>query len=235
MSAILRDEPARVTASQPALPTSLDYVVETCLARDPDHRWQNTRDVALALKGIAEAKASSTTRLKPRTTRRRERLAWVVGMIAVIALAALMVWGPWRRPPSCRKEASSDSPSRPLESPAMTMSACRPTGNASPLRPRDLMARRRSGYGRSRTAGCGRFPAPRKSRSDFSVARCGLDRLLCAGKTEEGQPDDRRHGNVVQCEQSARRQLGADNTIVFSPSAGQVSTSFRHPAVSRSR
>ena len=36
------------------LPPSLDHVVERCLAKNPDDRWQTARDVKLGLEWIAE-------------------------------------------------------------------------------------------------------------------------------------------------------------------------------------
>ena len=102
MSAILRDEPARVTASQPALPAALDYVIGTCLAKNPDERWQNARDVALALKGIGadEAKASYHDRgssLAPQASR-ADRLGG--GHDGGDCARGVMVWSSWRRPPA---------------------------------------------------------------------------------------------------------------------------------------
>src|SRR5215471_1961471 len=48
-------EPPPITALQPLASPSLHHVVRTCLAKDPDARWQTAHDVLVELKWIAEA------------------------------------------------------------------------------------------------------------------------------------------------------------------------------------
>jgi serine/threonine protein kinase len=55
IAAILKDEPARVSALQPAVPRALDHLVEECLAKEPDRRWQSAADVAREIEWIARA------------------------------------------------------------------------------------------------------------------------------------------------------------------------------------
>jgi Tol biopolymer transport system component len=68
------------------VPTALDRLVRTCLAKDPDERWQTAHDVLLELKGIREAGAQPgmATALRPRP---RERLAWSLATFAVLIAA----------------------------------------------------------------------------------------------------------------------------------------------------
>src|ERR1700687_3218005 len=54
-SAILEKEPERVTILQPNAPAALDHVIRTCLAKNPDDRYQSARDVKLELSWVAEA------------------------------------------------------------------------------------------------------------------------------------------------------------------------------------
>ena len=54
IAAILSSEPAPISTIQPMSPPAFDRVVKTCLAKDPDDRWQTTHDVMLELKWIAE-------------------------------------------------------------------------------------------------------------------------------------------------------------------------------------
>src|SRR2546425_9792523 len=44
IAAILEHEPKPISAIQPMAPPALDRVVRTCLAKDPDERWQSARD-----------------------------------------------------------------------------------------------------------------------------------------------------------------------------------------------
>jgi serine/threonine protein kinase len=54
IAAVLERDPPPVSTVQPASPPALDRVVKTCLAKDPDERFQNVHDVKLQLKWIAE-------------------------------------------------------------------------------------------------------------------------------------------------------------------------------------
>src|SRR5262249_48661036 len=50
LGAILKDEPPRVSQLQPLAPAALDRVASTCLAKDPDDRYQSARDLLRDLK-----------------------------------------------------------------------------------------------------------------------------------------------------------------------------------------
>ena len=50
ISAIMKDEPRPMADLAPLAPPSLDRVIRACLAKDPDQRWQNAHDLALALR-----------------------------------------------------------------------------------------------------------------------------------------------------------------------------------------
>ncbi|HEV8118735.1 MAG TPA: protein kinase, partial [Thermoanaerobaculia bacterium] len=93
ISAILRDDPKPISQVQPMSPPALDRVVKTCLAKDPEDRWQSARDVASELKWIAEggsgaafaAPGAAAVRKKP------ERLWQAVAAAAVLLAAALAI------------------------------------------------------------------------------------------------------------------------------------------------
>jgi serine/threonine-protein kinase len=55
LGAILKETPAPVSALQPRVPTSLNRIVGTCLAKDPDDRWQSFGDLQRELRWIADA------------------------------------------------------------------------------------------------------------------------------------------------------------------------------------
>ena len=43
MAAIIREEPEPLAAAAPALPLPLRWVIERCLAKDPEERYASTR------------------------------------------------------------------------------------------------------------------------------------------------------------------------------------------------
>src|SRR6266487_3536315 len=77
IAAILDAEPPAISTIQPMTPPALDRVVKTCLAKDPDDRWQTAHDVMLQLQWIAEG-GSQAGVAAPVVKRRknREHLAW---------------------------------------------------------------------------------------------------------------------------------------------------------------
>jgi Tol biopolymer transport system component len=90
ISAILKDEPAPVSSIAPMTPPALDRVVKTCLAKDPEDRFQTAHDIKLQLQWIAEG-GSQVGLPAPIAHRRksRERLAW--GLAAAAAVAAMIL------------------------------------------------------------------------------------------------------------------------------------------------
>ncbi len=50
IAAILKDDPKPICSIQPLTPPALDRLVRICLTKDPDDRWQSTRDIIHELK-----------------------------------------------------------------------------------------------------------------------------------------------------------------------------------------
>jgi Tol biopolymer transport system component len=89
ISSIMTAEPLPISSVQPMAPPALDRVVRTCLAKDPEDRWQTAHDVAMQLKWVTEG-GSLAGVPEPVTARRktRERLGWI---LAGVSLAAALV------------------------------------------------------------------------------------------------------------------------------------------------
>ena len=99
IGSILRDDPPSITEASPMIPPALNRVVKTCLAKDPEDRFQTAHDAKLQLEWIAEG-GSQAGLPAPVVARRknREKLAWGVAVVAALAAFALG-FGFWKRAP----------------------------------------------------------------------------------------------------------------------------------------
>ena len=99
IGSILRDDPTAISEISPMTPPALNRVVKTCLAKDPEDRFQTAHDVKLQLQWIAEG-GSQAGLPAPVVAKRknRERLAWIVAAAALVA-ALLAGLGYVRRAP----------------------------------------------------------------------------------------------------------------------------------------
>ena len=95
IAAVLASEPTPISTLQPMTPPALERVVKTCLAKDPDERFQNAHDLNLQLKWIADA-GSLAGVSAPVVKRRKnlEKVAWAVAgvslVVATIGLGAYL-------------------------------------------------------------------------------------------------------------------------------------------------
>lgn len=94
VAAVLATEPPPICAVQPMAPAALDRVVRTCLAKDPDLRFQNAHDVKLQLNWIEDAPQASLASAVDARRSGRGRLAWIVAT-AALGLLALLFAGLW--------------------------------------------------------------------------------------------------------------------------------------------
>ena len=96
IAAILKEEPQPVSHLQPLTPLLLDRLISTCLAKDPDDRWQSAHDISNQLRWIAESSGSQITRTAvaaPSRSALDSRYAgWIVAALLLIAgVAAAML------------------------------------------------------------------------------------------------------------------------------------------------
>jgi eukaryotic-like serine/threonine-protein kinase len=91
IGAILHTNPPPISTLQPMCPRALDRVVKTCLAKDPDDRWQSARDLMNELKWISEddTTANASTPIKARRTI-RELIAWIAAAVLLIVTVVLI-------------------------------------------------------------------------------------------------------------------------------------------------
>ena len=94
MAAVLERDPAPISSIQPMTPPAFERLVKTCLAKDPDDRWQTAHDVKLQLRQIIEAgsqiTSSATVVVSPR--KRTRALPWIIAAAALAAVAAVALF-----------------------------------------------------------------------------------------------------------------------------------------------
>ena len=96
IAAILAAEPQPVSSIQPLTPSALDQIIRTCLAKDPDERWQSSGDIARQLRWLSKGPQGPTL-AAPIATRRRA-LFWA-GMVLLAAVAAFLLGSRWAEVP----------------------------------------------------------------------------------------------------------------------------------------
>ena len=83
-SAILEKEPEAISKVQPSLPPGLDYIVQSCLQKNPDERVQSAHDLQLQL-GWLLKEGWQPAEVRP-AGKSRQWLGWAIA--AVLAVAA---------------------------------------------------------------------------------------------------------------------------------------------------
>ncbi len=87
---ILGTTPRPISELQPTTPPSLERLIQRCLAKDPDDRWQSAADVADELKWIAQGGSQSSSGVSLPAPRKRERWRRVlIGGLGLAAVAAI--------------------------------------------------------------------------------------------------------------------------------------------------
>ena len=104
IAAILKQDPPAFAARELVAPPALERVVRKCLAKSADVRWQSARDLADALKWIAEERQSSTQRSG-------EAPAWVRRAVEAVAMGCGHQCGRGARCGGCVEPAARRSSS----------------------------------------------------------------------------------------------------------------------------
>jgi eukaryotic-like serine/threonine-protein kinase len=98
IASILKGQPQPITQLSPMTPTGIDRVVQTCLEKDPDKRWQSAREVKHALEWVAlDARATPDHQERTKGSTRSLRLWQGATGAAALAMVGVMVWA--NRPP----------------------------------------------------------------------------------------------------------------------------------------
>ena len=104
LAAIIREDPPPIASASPGAPPALRWIVDRCLAKDPDERYASTRDLARDLATLRDhlgevsggAPAETVGRARPKPRRAR---AYLVGVLVLAAVAAGILLAPLLRKP----------------------------------------------------------------------------------------------------------------------------------------
>ncbi len=90
IASILSSDPPAMSQLAPLSPPALERTVKTCLAKNPDDRFQTAHDLLLQLRWIAEG--GSQAGMAPAVSRRRKlqfKAAWAIASLSMAALLAI--------------------------------------------------------------------------------------------------------------------------------------------------
>ncbi len=97
---ILEGKPASLALVQPPVPPALERLVATCLAKDPDERWQSAADLRRQLEWLREGGSQVGLPMVVRSRRRlRETAAWALAAILLLSTVTLGTLHLLNRPP----------------------------------------------------------------------------------------------------------------------------------------
>ena len=102
IAAIVKETPRPIAELQPLTPPAFEHVVDKCLAKDPDDRWQSAHDIASELRWISSAGSQAGVPAPLTSARIRSKqllvAAATVGWLLAIGgvIAATMFASRWR-------------------------------------------------------------------------------------------------------------------------------------------
>jgi eukaryotic-like serine/threonine-protein kinase len=91
IASIMEHDPRRISEVQPLSPPALEQLIQGCLAKSPDDRWQTAHDVMKQLKWIEASGMRTGTSTGVAFPRRR--VAWAVVLAAAVVAGAATVVG----------------------------------------------------------------------------------------------------------------------------------------------
>jgi len=100
IATILMAETPRLPAATPPIAIGLDRLIATCLAKDPDERWQDARDVVRELRWIAEGAAAGPAPVSRAGATRAAGRLWMAATVVLTLIVLALGFTEWRRAPA---------------------------------------------------------------------------------------------------------------------------------------
>lgn len=120
MNAVLNEAPPELTSLSPAVPPALTRIVERCLEKQPDKRFQSAKDLAFAIES-ASAHSSATAWAPPDVSPRWRQPRGAYAIAVVVLAAAGLGW--WFVHDSGKGRSAATAPAGPSTAPAVTNAA----------------------------------------------------------------------------------------------------------------
>ena len=93
-SAILEKDPEPISKIQPTSPPALEHVVKTCLAKEPEERWQSAADVGRELRWISES--GSQAGIPAPLSNYRKKRDRAIRIAVGVSLALVAAYAGWQ-------------------------------------------------------------------------------------------------------------------------------------------
>jgi serine/threonine protein kinase len=131
IASIMSEEPARASAIEPSVPAALDAVLERCLKKAPDGRYQRSSDLLSAIREVRDAGAAKPAVLQPppdspaipKRRRRRLVIRFSIGIsfgVVLLAVTMLTVRNLQPRSSQVVVQAPTSVPTQTASAPAVT-------------------------------------------------------------------------------------------------------------------
>ncbi|HEY1434380.1 MAG TPA: protein kinase, partial [Thermoanaerobaculia bacterium] len=90
--AIIREEPEPLSQVAPKAPTPVRWIIERCLAKDPEERYASTKDLARDLRNLRDhlTETSSSGALEPAEPLKSRRRGWLLPAAAALLIGAAL-------------------------------------------------------------------------------------------------------------------------------------------------
>jgi len=111
LHAILEEHPPELSSIRGDLPPAVNRVVQHCLAKPPEARFQSARDLVFALEALADDSPRRMSATSPAAADRRRGRTWTMAaLVAGVLLGASLVWRSGLRSRSPQPAASAPAP-----------------------------------------------------------------------------------------------------------------------------
>jgi serine/threonine protein kinase len=115
IAAILSVESRMIREAYPTIPATLERLVSTCVAKDPDDRWQSARDLKRALEWVAADLAATKTTTQSRQAPSQGLLSHIRSRWLAASVVAMVTVGAVILAETSVRRARPANPTRPIQ------------------------------------------------------------------------------------------------------------------------